>query len=417
MRTADVRHITIAGFARRSYCSARLLNFFPDRHLARQLPWSFPGRRSGLAALLIVACAVIPMGCRQSDDTIVIGIAGPFSEARGKSMLLAARLAVQEVNDSHILGNRTLVLDSLDDSASTSRAILVAQRLRDDPRVRAVVGHLTSGTTIAAADIYNSVTPVVELSPSASSPDLSGKGPYTFRVCATDLVHGNVLARFAQQQLGARFASIVYLNDDYGRGILGTFREEFTKLGGTIVSADPVMPSTIADLGPYLERIQRDGRSQVIMIAGDRVTGVAVLRQARARGITLPLIGGDALTGIQSEGAIAEGVMITSNYLPDKPGETNATFLRSYAAMSGGQVPDHRGAGAYDAIHLIAQAIRDGGSSRREIRDALARIGQDRPPYEGVTGRVTFDANGDVPDKSVLVGVVRGGRIVLAAAQ
>ncbi len=329
-------------------------------------------------------------------------------------MLLAARLAVQEVNDSRMLGGRILALDSLDDSASTGRAILVAQRLRDDPRVRAVIGHLTSGPTLAAADIYNSVTPVVELSPSASSPDLSGKGPYTFRVCATDLVHGGVLARFAQQQLNARYAAIIYLNDDYGRGILGTFREEFTKLGGTIVSADPVMPTTIADLGPYLDRIQRDGRAQVLMIAGDRATGVAVLRQARARGMTQPLIGGDALTGIQSEGVLAEGVHITSNYLPDKPGDANAKFLRAYAAISGGEQPDHRGAGAYDAVHLIAEAIRDGGSSRKAIRDALARIGQGRPAYDGVTGRVTFDANGDVPNKSVLVGVVRGGRIVLA---
>src|SRR3989338_9540427 len=60
--------------------------------------------------------------------------------------------------------------------------------LRRDPRVVAVIGHLTSAPTIAAAGIYNSGSnPVVELSPSASSPDLSGIGPYTFRVCATDL--------------------------------------------------------------------------------------------------------------------------------------------------------------------------------------------------------------------------------------
>jgi branched-chain amino acid transport system substrate-binding protein len=385
--------------------------------LERGLP-SLPSTwRSRLAGTLVLAAAILGLGCRQSDNTIVIGIAGPFHEPRGKSMLLAARLAVREINDSRLLGGRTLVLDSLDDSASTTRAIFVAQQFRDDPRVRAVVGHLTSGTTLKAADIYNAGTPVVELSPSASSIDLSGKGRYTFRVCATDNVHGSALARFAQQSLGARFAAVIYLNDDYGRGILGTFRDEYAKLGGTVVSADPVMPSTLADLGPYLERIQRDGRAQVLMIAGDRATAVAVLHQARAKGITLPLMGGDALTGIEAEGAIAEGVHITSNYLPDKPGDLNARFLRSYAAMSGGDLPDHRGAGAYDAVHLIAEAIRDGGTSRAGIRDALAKVGQGRPPYEGVTGRVVFDANGDVPDKSVLVGVVRGGRIVLAGSQ
>ena len=94
---------------------------------------------------------------------------------------------------------------------------------------------------------------------------------------------------------------------------------------------------------------------------------------------------------------------LTSNYLPDKRGDRNAAFLRAYAAASGGEKPDHRGAGAYDAVYIIAEAIRAAGSTNRaKIRDALAQLGHDRPAYEGVTGRITFDARGDVPDKSVL---------------
>jgi branched-chain amino acid transport system substrate-binding protein len=151
------------------------------------------------------------------------------------------------------------------------------------------------------------------------------------------------------------------------------------------------------------------------MAAGDRVVATALLRQSRAKGITLPIIGGDALTGIEAEGALAEGVHLTSNYLPDQRGDRNAAFLRAYAAASGGEKPDHRGAGAYDAVYIITEAIRAAGSTNRaKIRDALAQLGHERPAYEGVTGRITFDARGDVPDKSVLVGVVRGGRIVLA---
>lgn len=379
----------------------------PPVGLARIIP---------VAAVLLATSFVGLSGCGSSSQPILIGIAGPFSEARGRSMLLAARLAVQEVNASGELGSRTLALDSLDDSASTVRAIAVAQQLRDNPRVVAVVGHLTSGTTLAAADIYNNGRrPVVEISPSASAPDLSGIGPYTFRVCATDLVHGGVLARFAIQQLGARRAVVIYLNDDYGRGILTTFRDEYTRLGGTITEADPVLAST-TDLGPYLDHILKNGGAQVLMIAGDRATAVTVLHQARAKGITLPIIGGDGLSGIQSEGAIAEGIHITSNYLPDQPGAANAAFLKAYAAVSS-SAPDHRGAGAYDAIHIIADAIRDAGTSRSAIRDALTRLGKDRPAYDGVTGRITFDARGDVPNKSVVVGVVRGGQIVMAGGQ
>lgn len=387
-----------------------MLNFF--RHL-RLLP-----RRTACAPRLRAATLLFALlagfgGCGDDTEPLVIGIAGPFSQPRGKSMLMAARLAVREINEAGGVGGRQLVLDSLDDSASTVRAIAVAQQLRDDPRVLAVIGHLTSATTIEAANIYNAGRrPVVSISPSASNPDLSGIGPYTFRVCATDLAHGSYLARFAVQTLQARAAAVTYLNDDYGRGILGTFSDEFTRLNGRLTARDPVLGNT-ADLSPYLELLERDGRAEVLMIAGDRAVATAVLRQARARGLTLPIIGGDGLSGIEAEGALAEGVHITSNYLPDLPGERNARFLAAYAELSGGQLPDHRGAGAYDAVYLIAEAIRDGGPRRERIRAMLAQLGDRRPAYDGVTGRISFDGNGDVPNKSVHVGVIRGGKLVL----
>jgi branched-chain amino acid transport system substrate-binding protein len=150
------------------------------------------------------------------------------------------------------------------------------------------------------------------------------------------------------------------------------------------------------------------------MIAGDRAIAVAVLRAARSRGLDIPIIGGDGLTGIQDEGAMADGIYISSNYLPDRPGERNAAFLRAYGEASGGERPDHRGAGAYDAVYLLADAIRAGGTRRATIRDLLSQVGRARSAYEGVTGRIAFDDNGDVPEKTVLVGIVRGGRLQLA---
>ena len=397
---------------------ADLLNFFADRELPHPaLAW-LPPRGARVVALVATLVGLLGIAsCRNDSDPLVIGIAGPFGQVRGHSMLIAARLAVKEINDAGGINGRRLQLDSLDDSASTRRAIAVAEQLRDDPRVVAVIGHLTSATTIAAAGIYKSGNhPVVAISPSASAPDLSGISTYMFRVCATDLVHGAYLARFAIQQLGARTASVIYLNDDYGRGILGTFSDEFARLGGRVQSSDPMLPNT-GDIDPYLERIQREANSQVIMVAGDRAAATTVLRKARARGLNLPIIGGDALTGIQDEGALAEGVHLTSNYLPELPGDANARFLEAYRAVSGGELPDHRGAGAYDAVHLIADAIRDAGPRRAAIRDALSRLGRGRPAYDGVTGRITFDDNGDVPNKTVYVGVVRGGRLTLAAGQ
>lgn len=375
----------------------------------RQLVSASRRARRAVPALL---AGLWVLACGSSDAPIRIGLAGPFSQERGRSMQLAAELAVRQINQQGGVRGRLLELIVMDDSAQPARAIAVAQALKDSGVV-AVVGHLTSGTTIAAADIYGGGSdPVVEISPSASSPELTGVSPYTFRVCATDAVHGTALAEFAVRRLGARNAAIVYLNDDYGRGILGTFTDEFRRLDGTIVSRDPILAGT-ADLGPYIERIQRDGRAQVLMIAGDRAAAVAVLRAARGRALTIPVLGGDGLSGIQSEGALGEGVYLSSNYLPERPGELNAAFLREYAAAYQDARPDHRGAGAWDAVHLIVNAIRESGPGRRAIRDALARVDSTRA-FDGVTGRIAFDERGDVPAKTVVIGVTRGGRIVLA---
>lgn len=390
-------------------------NSFTIRYLTcppRSARPTLPSLLRAAAVLLYAALAA----CRPTGP-IVIGLAGPFSEPRGQSMKIGAELAVNEINTAGGVGGRRLELDIQDDSGLAGRAITVATTLHDDPRVVAVVGHLTSVAAIAAAAIYNGgPDPVVALSPSASNPELTTPGGYTFRVCATDLAHGTTLARFAIERLKARRAAVLYLDDDYGRGILGTFADEYRRLEGTIVAMDPVLPGA-EDVAPYLEFIKADGRAQVLMVAGDRVTAELVLRVARTRGITMPVIGGDALAGIETDGALAEGVYLTSSYLPDAPGPRNAAFLRAYAAAAGGQRPDHRAAGAYDAVYLIADAIRSAGSRRSAIREALAQVGHSRPAYEGVTGRITFDERGDVPDKTVLVGLVRDGRIVLAANQ
>lgn len=331
-------------------------------------------------------------------------------------MKRAAQMAVDEINRSRALGSRRIELRIMDDSAQSSRAIVVADSLRTDSRVVAVIGHLTSAPTLAAAAIYNSGSnPVVEISPSASSPDLSGVGPYTFRVCATDLAHGAALGQYAYDRLGIRHVAIIYQNDDYGRGIVATFRADFTRRGGIIDEQDPVLDAA-TDPTPYIDRIQRAATAGAVMIAADRPTAIVSLRMLRQRGMNMPVMGGDALTGIQGEGALAEGVYLTSNYLPERSGAANTAFVRAYASAFGGDLPDHRGAGAYDALHLIADAVKARGERRSEVRQYLATIGAPggASPYDGVTGRIEFDERGDVRNKSVVVGVVRSGRIVLA---
>ncbi|MEX1050480.1 MAG: ABC transporter substrate-binding protein [Gemmatimonadales bacterium] len=356
----------------------------------------------------MLALGVLP-SCGGSSDAIRIGVAGPFSQPRGESMRLAAELAVREINAAGGVRGRPLALVLLDDSASTQRAIQVARQFYDMPDVYAVVGHLTSGTTIAAAPVYNGgATPLLEISPSASSPTATHGAPYTFRVCPTDLLHGARLAAWARRQLAAERAAVLYLNDEYGRGVRQVFTSSFTSLGGRVITDDPYLPD-LPSFRPYLERLQRAGGAQVMMVAGTRAGAEAIMSAMRAAGVTAQVMGGDGLTGLETD-----GTLISSAYLPDRPGERNAAFVAAYRRAYDSRLPDHRGAGAYDIIHLLARGLDAVGPHRGRLRDWVAGVGTEIPAFEGVTGTIAFDENGDVPNKDVVVGVVRGGQLVTA---
>ena len=361
----------------------------------------------------LVAVALTLAACAAQRGPIVIGLAGPFSQSRGVSMRRSAELAVRELNTRGGVSGRPLELRVFDDSGNEDVALRVAQRLYDNPQVVAVIGHLTSGASKAAAQVYGGGNhPVVMISPSASSPDLSGLSPWVFRVCPSDLRFGPRLARVARQELKARRVGVIYINNDYGRGVRQTFVAEFRQLGGEVVEQDPTLATT-PTMEPYLARMQRAGGVDALMLAVERGGAELALREMNHLGLHWPVLGGDALTGIEALGPLAEGVHVSLPYLPDRAGDANAAFVAAYAQAYPGQRPDHRGAGAYDIVHLLARGIAEVGTDRRALRDYVAHVnGRGRPAYEGVTGQIAFDAAGDVPSKPVVIGIVRDGMMV-----
>lgn len=360
-------------------------------------------------ALRFLSLSILLAACGR-EAPLRIGLAGPFGEARGVSMRLAAELAVQEINAAGGVHGRRAELVILDDSGTAVGAVAAAQQLVADPAVVAVVGHLTSGATLAAAPVYGGANPVAAISPSASSPLVTDAGPWVFRVCPTDDLHGARLAAWARERLRAGRAGVLYINDDYGRGVRDVFVSAFTRAGGDVVTSDPYLDD-LPSFRPYLERLQRRGGADILLVAGTRAGGARILATRDSLQLALPILGGDGLAGIEDLGAAAEGIVISTAYLPDDSGGANAAFVEAYRRVSGGRPPDHRGAGAYDAVRLIARALGAVGPDRQRVRDYLAAVGTTHPAFEGVTGRIAFDEHGDVPDKPIAVGVVRGGAL------
>jgi branched-chain amino acid transport system substrate-binding protein len=278
-----------------------------------------------------------------------------------------------------------------------------------------VIGHLFSGMSLAAAPVYNGGDePVAAISPSSSSPELTSAGDYTFRICPSDLEHGAALAHWVAERLRLRRGAVLYLNDQYGRGIRQTFVREFTRLGGELEAIDPYLGDT-PDVAAYLDRIARNQRSEFLIVAGNRGEAEEIIRQARRRGLTVPVLGGDGLEGIHEAGALAEGVYLSSAYFPNLPTAANRKFVEAYRRKyPTAGMPNQPAAAAYDAVYLLRDVIARSGPERDDVRRALAGVGSATPPFEGVTGMVAFDAAGDVPNQNVYIGLVQRGDVIVA---
>ena len=365
----------------------------------------------------LLALVMMTIGCGSEAGPVRIGLAGPFTDPIGAPMLKAAELAVAELNAAGGIGGRQIELMALDDYGNADSAIAVAIRLYDSD-VSAVVGHLFSSTTIAAAPVYNALpTPVAAVSPSSSAPEISGAGDWIFRVCPSDGAHGLALARWARERLGLQRGTAFYLNDDYGRGVRQTFASEFVRRGGELLATNPYLGDR-PEVGAYIERLSRDRQSQFVLLAGNRAEAEEILRQADARGVRLPAMGGDGLEGIEAAGELAEGVHLTAAYVPSLATPENARFVESYRRRyPDAPLPNQPAAATYDAVRLVAAAIGRAGGEREAVRAELAGVGTATPTFTGVTGPIAFDSLGDVPDGQVYVTVVRNGRIELAGDQ
>lgn len=358
-----------------------------------------------LAVLLgVMACA--------ERAPILIGLAGPLTDPVGAPMQLAAELAIEEINAAGGINGRPLALIARDDFGDPDSAIVVAGALRSSAVV-AVIGHVWSSTTLAAAPVYGAgSSPVPVITPSSSAPELSQVGPHLFRVCPTDLAHGNALATWARAALGVHRAAVIYRNDDYGRGIQRAFRATLEGAGGGLVGDFPFLDPGV-DAVPYLDLLARDQAAQALVIGGDRQDALAILALAAARGLALPVLGGDGLEGIEQDGTAAEGVVISTAWLPDGRRPAARAFLDNWARRHpDAPLPNQPAAATYDVVHMIASALRGSGADRSRLLAALTQIGSGTPAHEGATGSIGFTADGDLASEVVDLAVVRSGRLV-----
>jgi branched-chain amino acid transport system substrate-binding protein len=380
--------------------------------------------RTTLKALLALCVVLSAQGCRRQDARVVekpppervrvgafMSLSGDTSQY-GISALNGIRMAVEEANSAGgVKGHRVdlIVRDTRSDTVETS---VVVDKLARDERVHALLGEVVSSRSLAAARVAQREH-VPMLTPSATSPEITAVGDYIFRSCYTDNFQGVALARFAVESLGALHAAILVDRDQaYSVELARLIREDFERRGGKVVAVQEY-PDGESDFSVQLAEVGA-ARPDVVFIPGYYMEVALLARQARALGISAPLVGGDGWDSprlVQMGGQAISGGYFTTHFSAEDPDPQVQRFVADFRRLYG-SAPDSFAATAYDAARIMLAAIERAPTlERAAVRDSLAAT----KDFPGVTGAVTFNPERNAVKPIVVVRIGEGGRQTVEA--
>ncbi|WP_211163292.1 branched-chain amino acid ABC transporter substrate-binding protein [Aromatoleum diolicum] len=363
--------------------------------------------------IFALAAASLAAGAVHAKEVVVrIGHAGPLTgpaAAFGKDGENGARLAIEDANAKGLkIGGDTVKFElvSEDDQADPRTATTVAQRLADSG-VKGVVGHVTSGASIPASRIYeNAGIPVI--TPSSTSPKLTQQGyKMTFRVIANDLQQGNALGKYAVDQLKAKKIAVIDDRSAYGQGLADAFANAVKAAGGQVVGRE-FTNDKATDFMAILTKIKATTPDAVFYGGMDAQAG-PLARQMKQLGMTAKFLTGDGgCTGemIKMAGdALSATTFCTQAGIPlDKmPGGT--AFRTQFKQRYGNDIHVYAPY-AYDAMMSVIEAMKTANS----VEPAKYQPSLKALSYQGVTGPVAFDQNGDIKGGAITVYNFSGGQ-------
>jgi branched-chain amino acid transport system substrate-binding protein len=289
-----------------------------------------------------------------------------------------------------IKGNPVEVIRE-DCQAQPKLAIAGLTKLINVNKVPAVITY-GSSVVLALAPLAES-NRVVQLNTMATSEKIRHAGTFTFSNIAGSEVEAVQAAEFAGKTLKARKVGILFVNNEFGLSGRTVFGEAFQRLGGTVVAAE-AHDLGATDYRTQLAKIRGAAPDLIYMYSHDREVGHA-LKQAKQLGVATPWLlfsGSSAPATFEIAGAAMEGTIIPQwPFDPVDGPPMMREFARRYQNKYG-KAPVIYVATCYDGYRLLAEALRAGARSGPEIRDYLLNA----KDYQGVSGTITFDKDGQV---------------------
>jgi branched-chain amino acid transport system substrate-binding protein len=364
-----------------------------------------------------IALTALWAGCGGGSSVkigAVLPLTGPWS-LYGEPIRDGIELAYDELAQAHRSGTYpvALELDMRDSQSQPQKAAELMRQLAGEGAV-AVVGGITSAEALTMIEVANRVERVL-LSPSASSPSLSGQGRYFFRIFPSDFLEGTRLGSFAALKLELKNALIITANNTFARGISGVFQTEFERYDGKIW-AEVVYPEGTTDFAPFVQQAlstsaPRPGEKLEAIFIADFADEVRqILSQLRQQGFAGRVLTTSAFAApevIQTAGRDAEEVVLAqTDFDPASQEPKVKAFVDAFEAKYG-EKPGLFAAHGYDAFKVFAQVLAK-NPIPSNLWSELRGMGDG---YNGVTGQIQFDEKGDVA-KYPRVYLVQNGTLI-----
>jgi branched-chain amino acid transport system substrate-binding protein len=377
---------------------------------------SFHSARS----LLLAAFALALIGCEKSatpdqnasgELVVRIGASAPLTGPQahlGKDNENGTRMAIDDANAKGIvIGGRKVHFEliSEDDQADPKTATIVAQKLVDN-KVSGVIGHMNSGTSIPAAKIYSD-NGIVQISPSATAVAYTAQGYKTaFRVMANDAQQGHVLGEYAAKNLGAKNIAVIDDRTAYGQGLADEFIKAAQANGAQIVAHEYTNDKAM-DFTAVLTAV-KGKKPDLLFYGGMDAQGGPMAKQVKALALNLKFMTGDGsytpefikLAGDAAEGAYASLPGVPLDKMPGGKG-----FAEKYKNKFSVEIQLYAPY-AYDSANVLLEAMKKADSvDPAKYLPILAGI-----TFQGVTGNIAFDENGDIKGGSISLYQAKGGK-------
>ncbi|KAA1055495.1 ABC transporter substrate-binding protein [Azospirillum argentinense] len=350
-----------------------------------------------IRAKLAVTAAVVALGAglwagaAQAD--ITIALAGPMTGAAaayGEQTRAGVEAAVADINAKGGLLGQKLVLTIADDACDAKQAVAAANKLVSQ-NVAAVIGHVCSGASIAASNVYGEEG-IVMISPTATSPQLTDRGlKNVFRVCGRDDQQGEVAAKLIADRYKGKKVAIVHDKQAYGQGLADDVKRRLNAAGITEAAFTSITAGE-KDYSALVTRLKSDGVDVLYYGGYDQELGL-IARQAADQQFRPQIIGAD---GIQPQsywniaGDTAEGTLFT--FSPDP--QRNPAAKPVVEALQAKNIrTDGFTLFAYAAVQTYAEAVEKANSAKP---DAVAKALRAGPSFDTVVGSLSFDDKGDL---------------------